>query len=228
HRRRGGRRRSAQRRFEEQCGGQGAEGGRRDRRGRPELGHHTRRCGEAGRRGEGERLQGRHLPDLSPGRLPMGGGPDRPGLTQGPSARPASHRPAVIVAGPTASGKSALALAIARAFDGVVINADSMQVYRELRILTARPGAAGLALAPHRLYGVLPAAERCSAGRWRQMAEAVAAETDRMPVFAGGTGLYLRALTEGLSEIPPVPGEIAAEGAAKLSALGAAGLHAEL
>lgn len=161
----------------------------------------------------------------------MGGGPDRPGLTQrapDPGARPASPRPAIIVAGPTASGKSALALAIARAFDGVVINADSMQVYRELRILTARPGEAELALAPHRLYGVLSAAERCSAGRWRQMAEAVAAETDRLPVFAGGTGLYLRALTEGLSEIPPVPGEIAAEGAAKLSALGPAGLHAEL
>jgi tRNA dimethylallyltransferase len=155
----------------------------------------------------------------------MGGGPDRPGLTPSDLER----RPAIVVAGPTASGKSALALAVARAFDGVVINADSMQVYRELPILTARPGPAELALAPHRLYGVLPAAERCSAGRWRQMAEAVAMEAaDRLPVFTGGTGLYLRALTEGLSDIPPVSEEVAEAGAAKLSALGAAGLHAEL
>ena len=156
----------------------------------------------------------------------MGGGPDRPGLTPSDLTE---RRPGIIVAGPTASGKSALALAIARAFDGVVINADSMQVYRELRILTARPGPAELALAPHRLYGVLPAAERCSAGRWRQMAEAAAMEAaDRMPVFTGGTGLYLRALTEGLSDIPPVSEEVAEAGAAKLSALGASGLHAEL
>jgi tRNA dimethylallyltransferase len=155
----------------------------------------------------------------------MGGGPDRPGLTPSDPER----KPAIVVAGPTASGKSALALAIARAFDGVVINADSMQVYRELRILTARPGPAELALAPHRLYGVLPAAERCSAGRWRQMAEAAAMEVaDRLPVFTGGTGLYLRALTEGLSDIPPISEEVAEAGAAKLSALGPAGLHAEL
>ena len=155
----------------------------------------------------------------------MGGGPDGPGLTPPDLGR----RPAIVVAGPTASGKSALALAIARAFEGVVINADSMQVYRELRILTARPGPAELALAPHRLYGVLPAAERCSAGRWRQMAEAAAMEAaDRLPVFTGGTGLYLRALTEGLSDIPPVSEEVAEVGAAKLSVLGAAGLHAEL
>ena len=155
----------------------------------------------------------------------MGGGPDRPGLTPSDPKR----KPAIVVAGPTASGKSALALAIARAFDGVVINADSMQVYRELRILTARPGPAELALAPHRLYGVLPAAERCSAGRWRQMAEAAAMEVaDRLLVFTGGTGLYVRALTEGLSDIPPISEEVAEAGAAKLSALGPGGLHAEL
>ena len=155
----------------------------------------------------------------------MGGGPDRPGLTPSDPKR----KPAIVVAGPTASGKSALALAIARAFDGVVINADSMQVYRELRILTARPGPAELALAPHRLYGVLPAAERCSAGRWRRMAEAAAMEVaDRLLVFTGGTGLYLRALTEGLSDIPPISEEVAEAGAAKLSALGPGGLHAEL
>jgi tRNA dimethylallyltransferase len=140
----------------------------------------------------------------------------------------AERRPAIVVAGPTASGKSALALAIAREFEGVVINADSMQVYRELRILTARPREAELALAPHRLYGVLPASERCSAGRWRRMAEAAAMESGRLPVFVGGTGLYLRALTEGLAEIPTVPAAVAKEGTALLAALGSPGLHGEL
>lgn len=114
----------------------------------------------------------------------------------------------VVIAGPTASGKSAFALCAARAFDGVVINADSMQVYRELRILTARPTPVDEAQAPHRLYGVMSAAEACSAGRWRELA---AAEVDaarlsgKLPVVVGGTGLYLRALIEGLSPIPDVP-----------------------
>ncbi len=80
-------------------------------------------------------------------------------------------RTPIVVAGPTASGKSALAVALAVAFDGVVINADSMQVYRELRILTARPSAAEEDAVPHRLYGVLSATERCSAGRWRGLAQ---------------------------------------------------------
>jgi tRNA dimethylallyltransferase len=155
----------------------------------------------------------------------VGGGADRPRLT----APATNHRPAIIIAGPTASGKSALAVAIARQFGGVVINADSMQVYRELRILTARPGEAELARVPHRLYGVLPAAERCSAGRWRRMAEIAAADApDRLPVFVGGTGLYLRALTQGLVEIPAVPSAIAEAGMERLSALGTAGLHSEL
>ena len=167
----------------------------------------------------------------------MGGGPDRPGLISAPeglnsapeAASETVRRPAIVVAGPTGSGKSALASAIAREFAGVVINADSMQVYRELRILTARPGDAELAQAPHLLYGVLPASERCSAGRWRGMAEAAAAEAgDRLPVFAGGTGLYLRALTLGLSEIPAVPAAIAEAGKALLAERGPSGLHAEL
>src|SRR4029077_19487985 len=108
------------------------------RRGRPEFGHHPGGCREARRRGQIERLQGRHLSDLSPGRLPVGGGPDRPGLISVPGSisAGADRRPAIVVAGPTASGKSALALEIAREFAGVVVNADSMQVYRELRILT--------------------------------------------------------------------------------------------
>jgi tRNA dimethylallyltransferase len=116
--------------------------------------------------------------------------------------------PVLIVAGPTCSGKSALALELAVAFGGEVINADSMQVYRELRILTARPTAAEEARAPHRLYGVVPAAEACSAARWRGMAVAAIGEArkaGRVPILCGGTGLYLRALTEGLSPVPEIP-----------------------
>lgn len=119
--------------------------------------------------------------------------------------------PVVIVAGPTCSGKSALALELAVAFGGEVINADSMQVYRELRILTARPTAADEARAPHRLYGVVPAAEVCSAARWRGMAVAAIGEArkaGRVPILCGGTGLYLKALTEGLSPVPEIPAQV--------------------
>lgn len=140
-------------------------------------------------------------------------------------------KPVVIVAGPTASGKSALAMAIAREFDGVVINADSMQVYSELRVLTARPSEEDEAEVPHRLYGVLSAAESCSAGRWREMA---LAEIDRahaagkLPVICGGTGLYIKALTEGLSPMPEVSEEVRAAWREHLSRIGAASLHDEL
>jgi tRNA dimethylallyltransferase len=116
--------------------------------------------------------------------------------------------PVVVVAGPTCSGKSALALELAAAFGGTVINADSMQVYRELRIVTARPSAADEARVPHRLYGVIPAAGACSAARWRDLALAAIAETrggGRLPILCGGTGLYLKALMEGLSPLPDVP-----------------------
>ena len=141
------------------------------------------------------------------------------------------RRPAIVVAGPTASGKSALALAIAREFAGVVINADSMQVYRELRILTARPGEAELALAPHRLYGVLPASERCSAGRWR--AAWPRSPPPNQPAgcrssSAAPASICAR-LTQGLSprSLPcrlPSP----KRAAALLAERGASGLHAEL
>lgn len=117
-------------------------------------------------------------------------------------------RGAILIAGPTASGKSALALALAEAFGGEIVNADSMQVYRELRVLTARPSAAEEARVPHHLYGVLAGAESCSAGRWSRMALEVLRDIearDRIPVIVGGTGLYFRALVEGLSPIPPVP-----------------------
>ena len=131
--------------------------------------------------------------------------------------------PVIIVAGPTASGKSALALAVAEALGGTIINADSMQVYRDLAVLTARPGAAELARAPHRLYGVIDAAEACSAGRWRDLAlaEIVAArEAGRVPILAGGTGLYLRALLEGLAPVPPVPAALRAAALALHARLG--------
>src|SRR5579864_8414860 len=113
----------------------------------------------------------------------------------------------IIVAGPTASGKSALALALAEECDGTIINADSMQVYRDLPVLTAQPGAVERARVPHRLYGVIDAAERCSAGRWRGLAlteiERSRAER-RLPILVGGTGLYIRALLEGLAPVPHV------------------------
>ena len=137
----------------------------------------------------------------------------------------------VIVAGPTASGKSALALAIAEEFRGTVINADSMQVYRDLRILTARPGADAEARAPHRLYGVIDAAESCSAGRWRALALAeiaAAREAGRIPVLAGGTGLYLHAFSHGLAAVPPVPEETRQAARALHAALGGAAFRARL
>ncbi len=136
-----------------------------------------------------------------------------------------------VIAGPTASGKSALALDVARAFDGTVINADSMQVYRDLAVLTARPDAAACAAVPHRLYGILGAEERCSAARWRDMAlDAIeeARSAGRLPVVAGGTGLYLRALIAGLSPMPEIPAAVRDGVRARLAAQGAAALHAAL
>ena len=138
---------------------------------------------------------------------------------------------ALIVAGPTASGKSALALAIAQRLGGTIINADSMQVYRELRVLTARPTPAEEALVPHALYGVRAAAEPASAGWWRAAALSAMAATrqaGRLPILCGGTGLYLAALTDGLAEIPQPAAAARAEARALLAELGPAGLHARL
>ncbi len=145
--------------------------------------------------------------------------------------RKTEDRPVVIVGGPTASGKSALALDLAVALDGVVVNADSMQIYRDLAVITARPGPVDLERAPHRLYGALDGAERCSAARWREMALAeieTAHGEGRLPIVAGGTGLYLRALTEGLSEIPDVPEAVRAEAQAEHARLGGTTFHARL
>lgn len=139
--------------------------------------------------------------------------------------------PAVLVAGPTASGKSALALALARRFDGVVINADSMQVYRELRVLTARPTPTEEAAVPHRLYGVQPAACPANAAWWRERAlaamdEALAA--GKLPILCGGTGLYFLSLTRGLSNVPAVPAWARDEARARLASTGSAALHEHL
>lgn len=117
---------------------------------------------------------------------------------------------AVLIAGPTASGKSALGIKLARALDGVVINADSMQVYRDLRVITARPTPEEEAQAPHRLYGHIDAAVNFSVGRYVADAIQVLQEVQgrKLPIFVGGTGLYFKALTEGLSDMPPVPEEV--------------------
>lgn len=136
---------------------------------------------------------------------------------------------AVIVAGPTTSGKSALALALARRLGGVVVNADSMQVYRELRVLTARPTPEEEAVAPHRLYGVRPAQEPANAAWWRgrALAEMDAAKSAGMlPILCGGTGLYFLSLTRGLSDVPAVPAWARKRAREKLASIGAAALHA--
>jgi tRNA dimethylallyltransferase len=131
--------------------------------------------------------------------------------------------PVILIAGPTASGKSALALDLAAAYEGTIINADSLQIYRDLRILSARPAEAALIRAPHRLYGYVDAAERGSAGRWRALALveiAASHRAGRLPIIVGGSGLYLRALQHGLASIPPIPAAIRDEATALYRALG--------
>ena len=138
---------------------------------------------------------------------------------------------ALLVAGPTASGKSALALALAERLGGVVINADRMQVYRELRVITARPTVAEEALVPHRLYGVRPAAEAASVAWWRGEALAAMAEAHaagRLPILCGGTGMYFASLTQGLSDIPAIPEAVREQARRLLAEEGAAALHARL
>jgi tRNA dimethylallyltransferase len=138
---------------------------------------------------------------------------------------------AVLIAGPTASGKSALALELAEKLGGTIINADSMQVYRDLRIITARPLPAEEARAPHRLYGHVDAAENYSAGRWCRDVGAALQELSaqgRVPILVGGTGLYFKALTHGLAAVPPIPADLRKEVRERIDREGAAVLHAEL
>jgi len=161
------------------------------------------------------------------------GGSEISGLQRGHEAidRTAGGRRAVLIAGPTASGKSALALGLAERLGGIIINTDSMQVYGDLRILTARPSAADEARAPHRLYGHADAAETYSVGRWlgdvkRTLDEVFGARA--VPIFVGGTGLYFKALTQGLAAVPPIPVSVRSAVRARLAHGGAAALHAEL
>jgi len=137
----------------------------------------------------------------------------------------------VLIAGPTASGKSALALALAQKTGGVVINTDSMQVYRDLRIITARPTPAEEGLAPHRLYGHIDASVNFSAGAWVADAARILSEVrveQRLPIFVGGSGLYFKALTRGLSAVPPIPADVRDGVRTRLERDGVEALHAEL
>ncbi len=137
----------------------------------------------------------------------------------------------ILIAGPTASGKSALALALAEKYGGAIINADSMQVYRDLRVITARPSAEDEQRAPHRLYGHVDAAENFSVGRWCTEAAAILDSAERFgraAVIVGGTGLYFNALTRGLAAVPPIPPEIRETVRARLASEGIGALHAEL
>ena len=136
-----------------------------------------------------------------------------------------------VIAGPTASGKSALALSKAHALGGVVINADSMQIYDALPLLTAQPAPEDRQAAPHALYGVLPPHEACSAGRWRAMAVAAIEKTlaqGKAPIVTGGSGLYIKALMEGFSPIPDVPAEIRARVMRRYEEIGGEAFYNEL
>ena len=137
----------------------------------------------------------------------------------------------LIVAGPTASGKSALGLTLARAFHGTIINADSMQLYRDLPILTAQPDEAARREVPHRLYGEVDAEIAFSVARWRERAVAeiaAARAAGSRPILVGGTGMYLRVLLEGMADIPLISQEIIDEAQSRRRTLGGAAFHAAL
>ncbi|MBI1365362.1 MAG: tRNA (adenosine(37)-N6)-dimethylallyltransferase MiaA [Alphaproteobacteria bacterium] len=137
----------------------------------------------------------------------------------------------VFIAGPTASGKSAAALALAEALGGEIVNADAIQVYRDLEILSARPKPAELERAPHHLFGVMGGEERCSAGRWARAAAEIIAEIavrGRLAIVVGGSGLYFRALEEGLSPAPEVPAATREAARRRLEAIGREAFRAEV
>lgn len=139
--------------------------------------------------------------------------------------------PAILIAGPTASGKSALAIEIARALDGVVVNADSMQVYRDLHVITARPTPEEQGEVPHLMFGGVDAAVNYSVGRWLDDARATLAElaaAGRPAVIVGGTGMYFKTLTQGISHIPAVPEEVRERVRADAEGIPPAELHAQL
>ena len=134
----------------------------------------------------------------------------------------------LLIAGPTASGKSAVALKLAERFGGTIVNADAMQVYADLRVLTARPSVAEAQRAPHLLFGEVDAAENFSVGRWLARAGEILADSRGPLIFVGGTGLYFRALTEGLSDIPRVPEAVRAAVRAEAEGQTTPDLHATL
>lgn len=138
-----------------------------------------------------------------------------------------SEAPRLLIAGPTASGKSALALELAARTGGAIVNADAMQVYRDLRVLTARPTLEDEARAPHRLFGSVDGAENFSVGRWLDAVRPILAEA-RPLILVGGTGLYFKALTQGLSDIPAVPEEVRARVRAEAQGLAPHELHERL
>ncbi|WP_190304431.1 tRNA (adenosine(37)-N6)-dimethylallyltransferase MiaA [Rhizobium phaseoli] len=138
---------------------------------------------------------------------------------------------AILITGPTASGKSALAVELAKRYGGAVVNADSMQVYDTLRVLTARPSEEEMQGVPHHLYGHVPAGAAYSTGAWLRDVSALLPAlkaAGQLPVFVGGTGLYFKALTGGLSDMPEIPEELREELRMRLVAEGPEGLHAEL
>ncbi len=140
-------------------------------------------------------------------------------------------RKSAFIAGPTASGKSALALMLAEATGGEIVNADAIQVYADLDILSARPAADDLSRAPHHLYGFVDAATRYSAGRWARAALDIIASVharERLAIVVGGTGLYFRALEGGLAPAPDVPAAISTEARARLDLIGLAAFRAEV
>ncbi len=144
----------------------------------------------------------------------------------GAAVRDLSAEVPVLIAGPTASGKSALALEIAALQGGVIVNADALQVFSDWRILTARPGPEEAARAPHALYGHVPGDQSYSVGRWlRDLAPHL---SGARPIIVGGTGLYFTALTEGLADIPPTPAALRDQATARIGAEGAGALLAEL
>jgi tRNA dimethylallyltransferase len=139
--------------------------------------------------------------------------------------------PVLLIAGPTASGKSALALRVAETLGGEIVNADALQLYRDLRIVSARPSPDEEARVPHHLFGVADAADGWSVGRWLKAAAPVLAQIaarGRPAVVVGGTGLYFKALTEGLADIPPLPPAVRDAAAARFDALGEAAFRTEL
>ncbi|OUJ01643.1 tRNA (adenosine(37)-N6)-dimethylallyltransferase MiaA [Acetobacter cibinongensis] len=155
----------------------------------------------------------------------------RQAAEQGVSTEKHAQPAALIVAGPTCSGKSALALMLAQKLAGTVINADSMQVYADLPVITARPTQQDEALVPHRLYGVLPAAQKGSVAWWREQALAAMQEAwdaGRLPILCGGTGMYMRSLTHGLAEIPECGAEARQEAREFVAQHGPEALHERL